>query len=255
MAYFQFLPNVYIGEGVKDDEPFKYRLAKNISRRIKVREDLEKYVSLFESYSVREGETPATIASAALGNAHLDWVVLLTNNITDFYAQWPLNESDLQDMVVKKYGDPETVHHYETKEVLYNGVVYIKEGIEVNSTFRAVMPDGTTKGESDSIYAVSNYEHEQYLNELKRLIKIPNQGIVDKMIQEFETLVAYAPHAELDDVNNKKSPLSIASRFFDAVGYVSGSASASSVSTAVTSFDNGPSATSATAGVVTSTTS
>ena len=100
------------------------------------------------------------VAEAALGDPFLDWVVLLTNNITDFYSQWPMNESDLQTMVVDKYGNAEAPHHYETKEVLYNGVVFIKEGIEVNSTFRAVMPDGTTKGESDSLYAVSNYEHE-----------------------------------------------------------------------------------------------
>ena len=132
MAYFSFIPNVYVGEGVKDDEPFKYRLAKNISRRIKVREDLEKYTTYFETYSIGDGETPAIIAEAVLGDPFLDWVVLLTNNITDFYAQWPMNESDLQEMVVKKYGDPESVHHYETKEVLYNGVVFIKEGIEVN---------------------------------------------------------------------------------------------------------------------------
>ena len=31
MAYFNFLPNVYVGEGVKDDQPFRYRLAKNIA--------------------------------------------------------------------------------------------------------------------------------------------------------------------------------------------------------------------------------
>ena len=217
MAYFDFLPNVYVGEGVKNDEPFKYRLAKNISRRIKVREDLDKFITFFESYSIRDDQTPAVIANEALGDPFLDWVVLLTNNITDVYEQWPKNESDLQKFVVEKYGDPETVHHYETNEILYNGIVFIKEGITVNSTFRAVLPDGTTKTEGESIYPVSNYEHEQYLNELKRIIKIPTRAIVDKMIQEFETLVAYAPHSELDDVNNKKSPLSIASRFFDAV--------------------------------------
>ena len=48
MAYFDFLPNVYVGEGVKNDEPFKYRLAKNISRRIKVREDLDKFITFFD---------------------------------------------------------------------------------------------------------------------------------------------------------------------------------------------------------------
>ncbi|BCU99613.1 MAG: hypothetical protein CM15mV28_1810 [Thaumasvirus sp.] len=29
------------------------------------------------------------------------------------------------------------------------------------------MPDGTTKGKKGFNYAVSNYEHEHYLNELK----------------------------------------------------------------------------------------
>ena len=67
MAYFSFIPNVYVGEGVKDNEPFKYRLAKNISRRIKVREDLEKYTTYFETYSISDGETPAVIAEAVLG--------------------------------------------------------------------------------------------------------------------------------------------------------------------------------------------
>ena len=135
MAYFDFLPNVYVGEGVKNDEPFKYRLAKNISRRIKVREDLDKFITFFESYSIRDDQTPAVIANEALGDPFLDWVVLLTNNITDVYEQWPKNESDLQKFVVEKYGDPETVHHYETNEILYNGIVFIKEGITVNSTF------------------------------------------------------------------------------------------------------------------------
>ena len=49
--------------------------------------------------------------------------------------------------------------------VLWNNVVYLKEGIEVNESFRAIMPDGTTKTKAESIYAISNYEHEYYLNE------------------------------------------------------------------------------------------
>ena len=33
------------------------------------------------------------------------------------------------------------------------------------------------------------------------------------MIEEFDGLVAYESHSELDDQGNKKTPLSIASRF------------------------------------------
>ena len=43
MSYFKYFPNVYVGEGVTDDEGYKYRLVKNIFRRVKVRADLEKY--------------------------------------------------------------------------------------------------------------------------------------------------------------------------------------------------------------------
>ena len=144
MSYFKYFPNVYVGEGVTDDEGYKYRLVKNIFRRVKVRADLEKYTTFFESYSLRDGETPAALAEAIYQDPFLDWVILLVNEITDFYEQWPRTEKDLVDYVDEKYGSPETVHHYETKEVLYNGNVFVKEGIEVNSTWRTVLPDGTT---------------------------------------------------------------------------------------------------------------
>ena len=32
MSYFKYFPNVYVGEGVTDDEGYKYRLVKNIFR-------------------------------------------------------------------------------------------------------------------------------------------------------------------------------------------------------------------------------
>ena len=74
----------------------------------------------------------------------------------------PKTESELQRYVRNKYPNPEDVHHYETVEALYNSTVFLQEGIEVNSTWRTVLPDGTTLGETQSIYPVSNYEHETF---------------------------------------------------------------------------------------------
>ena len=51
-AYFSYFPNTYVGEGVNQDEPYRYRLVKNIFRRVKVREDLDQYVTAFEAYSM-----------------------------------------------------------------------------------------------------------------------------------------------------------------------------------------------------------
>ena len=240
MAYFSQLPNTYIGEGLTDDESFKYRLVKNIFRRCKIRDDLEKYTTLFETTSIPDGIKPSDLALAVLGSSGLDWVILLVNNITDVYEQWPKSEYDLQNYCEEKYTDSDQVHHYETKEILYNDIVFIKRGIEVNSTFRAVLPDGTTKTSEESIYPVSNYEHESYENDMKRLIRIPTGQLTNMITDEFANLVAYEPHAELDDQNNKKTVLNVAQRFIDTRGYISASVSNQVELGSVTSYDNGP---------------
>ena len=92
MSYFSFLPNVYVGEGVTATEGFKYRLAKNIFRRVKARDDLNKYVNSFEAYSVKDGETAHGLAHQLYGDPKLDWVILVVNNVIDVYEGWPKSE-------------------------------------------------------------------------------------------------------------------------------------------------------------------
>tara|TARA_B100001996_G_C18652461_1_gene589954 strand:+ start:927 stop:1676 length:750 start_codon:yes stop_codon:yes gene_type:complete len=243
MEFFKNLPNVYVGEGIADTESFRYRLVKNIFRRAKTRPDLDKFITSFEAYELADKDTPSRVAAAFLGNIELDWVILLTNNIIDFYEEWPKPENELRTYVQEKYDNPDGIHHYETNEILYNGITVIKQGIEVNKIWRTVLPDGTTKNEEESIYPVSNYEHEEYLNEKKRLIRIPNQEMSNLIVEEFENLVAYEPHAELDNANNKKTPLSISARFLDITGYVTGSISVTDIVGTVSSYDNGPGST------------
>lgn len=76
-SYFSYFPNVYIGEGITEDESFKYRLVKNIFRRVKARDDLEKYTTQFEAYSIRDGETPSSLAYKFYEDQFLDWVFWL----------------------------------------------------------------------------------------------------------------------------------------------------------------------------------
>ena len=218
MSYFSKLPNVFIGEGVTDNELFKYRLSKNLCRKVKSRPDLSKYVTLFEAHSIKDNETPASIAYELFQDSHLDWTILLINDITDFYEQWPRDLNTLSDYVNEKYTNPDDVHHYETNEILYNDIVFIKEGVQVTLDYRCTLPDGTTKTAEESRYPITNYEHEYAVNEQKRQILVPTGAVLDMMIEEFEDLVGYEPHSELDDQGNKKTPLSMASRFLNNIG-------------------------------------
>ena len=223
-GYFSYFPNVYVGEGVADDEAFKYRLVTNIFRKIKARPDLDKYSTLFEQYSIRTGETPSTLAARLYDDPKLDWAILLINDITDVYEEWPKTQEQLEEYVDEVYTSDkrDDIHHWETNEILLdNGTPVIKEGIEVNSDWRTVMPNGDVKDAEASIYQVTNYEHEYFKNELKRQILLPVNNMLNVMIEEFEDLVAYEPHIELDEANNKKTELNMTSRFLNNTGSVS----------------------------------
>ena len=246
-GYFSYFPNVYVGEGVSDDENFKYRLVKNIFRRVKARPDLSEYSTLFEAYSIGPGETPPVLAEKLFDDPFVDWAILLINDIIDVYEQWPKSRDQLERYVSEKYtaDKVDATHHWETNEILYNDIVFIKEGIEVNENWRTVLPDGTTKTKDESIYEVTNWEHEYFKNEEKRQILIPIGNMLQIMIEEFEELVAYEPHIELDKSNNKQTKLNIASRFLNNTGSVSFASlieSQFNSSAADITFNDGPSA-------------
>ena len=181
-----------------------------------------------------------------------------THDIVDVYEEWPKTQEQLEEYVIEKYTSDkkDDTHHWETNEILLDdGTVFIKDGIEVTENWRTVMPDGTTKTKEESIYEVTNWEHEYFKNEEKRQILIPVSNMLEIMIEEFEDLVAYEPHNELDDANNKKTTLNIASRFLNNTGSVSFISLIESQvnNTGEVSFDDGPTL-SASVGVATTTT-
>ena len=61
MQYFSLLPNVFVGEGITDDEPYRYRLVKNLFRRTKVRQDLDQYITLLETRIIPDGMRPEEV--------------------------------------------------------------------------------------------------------------------------------------------------------------------------------------------------
>lgn len=246
-AFFSNLPDIYVGLEV--NETIEYRLVKNIFRRVKLEEELDKYTTAFEGYYIPPGVRPDMIAQDVYGDAELEWIILLTNNITDIYSQWPLDDYTLLEFVNSKYGSADDVHHWETNEIKYNNAIFMKKGIEVNESFRVNLPDGTTLSKDNSIYPVSNIEYETYINEKKRLIAIPNATLVEFFERDFQDLVDYQPNKEVDAQGNKKTPNSLAGRFLNRAAYRKSSSSQSLTnSEVVTSFDYGP-----TSGVTSST--
>lgn len=239
--YFSYLPNVYVGQEESDGR-LGYRLIKNMFRRGYLDPIIEKYITAFETFYITDNMRPDELANKVYGDPNLDWVVLMVNNIIDPYTQWPKNTVDLNNYIEETYENPDAIHHWETNEIkLDDGTVFVQKGIEVTEDYRVTLPDQSVLNKTESIYQVSIAEHETYLNEQKRLISLISPGLVETLVDKFESAVAYDQHPEIDLEGNKKSPNSSTSPYVNRKSYRTQSGIPSALGQAVTSFDYGPS--------------
>jgi len=156
------------------------KLVTDLFRRIKLRSKISDEASLYDVYDVPNGEKPEDTAFKHFGDPELHWVILLTNNITDRYYDWPLTDQDFETYVTQKYDNPDAIHHYEITQSsgpqTGNGPDDYSHLIEVNST-------------EVGAEAVSNYEYERRLQDEKRNIKLLDPNYLPLFLEEFEKLV------------------------------------------------------------------
>ena len=126
MSYFRELPDLeYQSPFADSNSSQNYVRAKNLFRRIKLRDDLKNVFTLFNKYQIPEGARPDTVAEEVYGKADYDWVVLLTAGIINVRDEWPLSNKDLYAYAEEVYGnDLNAIHHYETTEVKDSNGLY-----------------------------------------------------------------------------------------------------------------------------------
>ena len=216
--YFSYLPDVFVRTSsyrTGNNDP--YVQAKNLFRRIKIRDDISDIILGFEKYIIQHNERPDQIADRVYGNVEYDWVVLLTNNIINVYDEWPMTEQEMYSYMVRKYGEKhvEGIHHWVTQEIKsIRGDVVLRDGFEVPEDFQYQRPDGTNIPKEELVRPVSNYDYELALNDYKRGIHLLKPQYIDAFVEEFENLVEYLPSNEVDPATGiKKTAAAVAEAF------------------------------------------
>ena len=96
MGYFKKLPELLypslLPKSTRSDEKIR---VKNLFRRGKLRSDANG-LTLTSLYQIQENERPEMLAEKLYEDPELDWVILITNNITSIRNQWPLSNNQLQ---------------------------------------------------------------------------------------------------------------------------------------------------------------
>jgi hypothetical protein len=156
-----------------------YKLVPDILRRVKLRANIRNGMFMFDNYDVKEGETPEIVAHKWFGNTEYHWVILMTNNITDRYYEWPLTQPQFQLHLEDKYGvgNIDATHHYEVSQT--SGPTTSRDSshlVEVNS-------------DASGATAITNREYEQREQDRKRQIRLLNQRYLGRFVQEFDRLI------------------------------------------------------------------
>jgi len=178
MSYFSRFP--LLAYDITNTE--NYKLLPDILRRVKLRALVKSGAMLFDKYDVKEGEKPEDIAYKWFGDAELHWIILMTNNITDRYHDWPLNAPQFAEFLTDKYGsgNEDGTHHYEISRTSGRtsgrGPGDYSYLVECNSD-----ESGAT--------TITNREYEQREQDSKRQIRLLSKAFVGDFVAEFDRLI------------------------------------------------------------------
>ena len=178
MSYFDRFP--LMAYRIKEGDPLK--LMPQIIKRVKLRATSKKGFLIFDKYNVKYGENPEDIATKLYGDPTLHWVILMVNDITDRFYQWPMTQPQFAEFLTDKYGagNEDGVHHYEITQAsgrsTSNGPDDYSHKVEVNS-------------DEDDAETITNRVYEERLQNKYRQIRLLEPKYLATFLQEFDRLI------------------------------------------------------------------
>ena len=179
MAYFSYFPKIYYDvRGTKNQT--RHDAVTNIMSRVIVKanswkqsddqsNELVEAANGFVKYVVKDGDRPDTLAHQFYDDSTLHWVILYANgaSMQQPWYDWPMTQYDLTKFVAKKYGSGNlnATNHYSA------------DGFQVDS-------------DAAGATIVTNFGHEQTLNDAKRPIRVIESKYVSLVVDEFKSLMS-----------------------------------------------------------------
>ncbi len=219
MGYFRELPNIYYQSPLSNKiSSSDLILVKNIFRRVKFFNYLSDNATLFNKYVINDGDRPDTIAESLYGSSRYDFVVVLVAGITNITQQWPVQDYQIYDIALEKYGTETLMnetHHYETFEIKDsmghqilppNLIVDVDFKIDGSSLryptnrFTLISEAGNNQLDDKNEYTiatdniarpVTNYEYEINENEKLRKIDTLRKEYLQVFLNDLRDVVSY----------------------------------------------------------------
>ena len=112
----------------------------------------------------------------------MHWVILMVNDITDRFYQWPMTQPQFAEFLTDKYGagNEDGVHHYEITQAsgrsTGQGPDDYSHKVEVNS-------------DEDDAETITNRVYEERLQDKYRQIRLLDPRYLSIFLEEFDRLI------------------------------------------------------------------
>ena len=194
-VYFSYFPLIeYNNVSVRD-----------VTRRTNLIESSLSNPYVFLPYSVKEGEKPEDIAYNYYGTVDATWLVLMANNITDPYTQWPMNSEVFSEYIISKYAEASGTTGYDVvswtqNETIIDNIVYyykdVNSGLQIKVapntfpyTYNQYTQEITGRDVVGGYYPMRIYDYELAINDAKREINVVEQQYYSQINNEFRKLI------------------------------------------------------------------
>lgn len=208
-SYFSKLPNFEYVSRLPNAKISDYSLVKNLFKRGLIRDDIFQNLAFFEKYKIIGNDRPDNVAHKVYEDSSLEWIILLSNNITNIQTEWPLSQEDFDEYLKEKYAPGlsteeeiyyriySEVHHYETIEVKNSqGITIIPAGLEVPFNYalgQTYYNEATDSLETitNAVRPITNYEYEENIENEKRNIYILKPIYLSVVVDDMEEMMRY----------------------------------------------------------------
>lgn len=180
MAYFKEFPLTKYNNNLSRSIILKSAIVKSV---------LEK-TSVFYNYIIEEGYRPDMVAYEEYGSPEYDWVVYLSNDITDPYYDWPIDGKNFKAYLEAKYNTDIYTLQSQILHYKYTGLTNETEQDIASITW-------TMSPKTHSVLSVTDpekvsgwtpvyvYDYEDDLNDSRRSIKLISRTYIPQIEREL----------------------------------------------------------------------
>lgn len=147
----------------------------NLLTRVTLREDLQQEQSIYMPLTIQDSERADMIAYDYYGDPYYDWLLFYANNVVDPYYDYPLNQTDFESFIKKKYGSLEA----SLNKIMFYQLIE-DPGIIINAE------SITHQFNVNDWWAVNAYNYELYLNDLRMNKYVIRNDLASKIAEELE---------------------------------------------------------------------